>query len=96
MEVVVGGQHITSRQHFVAARQIAQISTGLAYQNNSGGDVPRREAKFPEPVEPAGGNISQVEGCRTGSPDAGGSGPPSPPAIPAASVMRPARPDGPA
>src|SRR6516164_10773598 len=68
--MIIGGEHIAGRHHLVAARHIADIATGLADEQNSGGDVPRSEAKLPEPVIAAGGDIGEVESRRAQAPDA--------------------------
>src|SRR5215472_16034110 len=46
MQVIVGGEHIARRHHLMAARQVADIAASLADQQNSGGDIPRRQAEL--------------------------------------------------
>src|SRR5215472_11810882 len=73
VQVIVGGEHVAGRHHLVPAGKIADITAGLADQQESGGDVPGLEAELPEPVKAAGGDIGEVEGGRAHSPHAAGS-----------------------
>src|SRR5262245_56162979 len=55
------------RNHFHAARveratgEIADAATGLLDDERARGDVPRVEADLPEPIEPARGDVGEID-----------------------------------
>src|SRR5215469_4010287 len=71
VQVVVGGKHVTRRQHLVPAREVAHIPAGLAHQEDAGGDIPGREPEFPVAVVAPRRDIGKVERGGAGTPDAG-------------------------
>src|SRR5690606_4551296 len=54
----------------VVALEVAHQAAGLHDQQRAGGDVPGREAEFPESVQPPGGHVGEVErgGARASHP----------------------------
>ena len=55
----------------VAAVELGDEPAGLAHQQNARGDVPARQAVFPESVIAAGRDIGEIERGRAEAPDAG-------------------------
>src|SRR6185437_146185 len=53
--------HDVGAQAVLRAREGADVAPRLLDEERSGRRVPRREPEFPEPVDPAGGDISQIE-----------------------------------
>ena len=51
------------------AAEIAHGTAGFRNQQRAGGYVPRSDAPFPVSVEPARGDVTEVEGRRAGLPD---------------------------
>ena len=59
-------------QIIAPATQIGHPPPGLRNEKPSRRGIPGHQFEFPEPVEPAGGNISHVESGRPGPPDCPG------------------------
>ena len=67
---VVGEDVLRCRKRMKRAVHVAHAPAGFADQQDSGGHVPGIETEFPERVEPAAGDIGQVDRRRPGAADA--------------------------
>ena len=61
VDVAVGGQHAASAGTVCGTVQAADAPTGLLDQQRSSRDIPRMELLLPEALEPAGGDVAEIE-----------------------------------
>src|SRR5271170_2587380 len=70
MDQTVGGKDGGSAERVRPALEVGDFSTRLFDEDNAGGRVPGIEAKFPEAIEAAQGDIGKIEGGGTVSTNA--------------------------
>jgi acetyl-CoA carboxylase, biotin carboxylase subunit len=90
VDQAVGGRDAGRRELEIPPLDVRDAPAGLRHEQRTGGDIPGVELELPEPVEPAAGDIGQVQGRRPAAPD--GLGPDDEPA-PMIQVVDRARPD---
>src|SRR3569623_1591439 len=67
----VAGQYVAGFVVVIVAAEIADHAARFLEQQDAGRHVPRLQADLPEAVEPAGGDVGEVERRRSGPADAG-------------------------
>ena len=72
MQSVVRGENAWCAYHLPTTVDGGYETAGLAYQEHTGGYVPRIQATFPESLVAAGSDIGQIKRCRTKSANPGG------------------------
>src|ERR1051326_3233634 len=72
MQTVVGGEYVTRLHHLLAAGEVGDEAASLAHQQHPRRDVPGGKAELPKAVEPAGGDIGEIERGRAEPPHAAG------------------------
>src|SRR5688572_9623818 len=61
VQVAITGHNRSVRRHNVAPYKVSDPTAGLAHDDQSGGNVPRREPQLPERVEATACQPRQVE-----------------------------------
>ena len=69
VDVTVGGDDVASARTERTARQIGHAAAGLLDDQRAGRDVPGMKRLLPEPVEPARGDVAEIDGRRAETPD---------------------------
>ena len=73
VEVRISCDDVTGFHKGLRIIEVRDQAAGLLYEQTARGEVPWLEPQFPEAVEASTGDVSKIERCRTGSPDAAGS-----------------------
>src|SRR5579884_237964 len=69
MNFPIAGEHLRIIDGERFSRKIAQFPSGLSENQTSRRSIPGVKLEFPEAVEPAGGDIAEIERRRSGSAD---------------------------
>src|SRR5690606_18005995 len=68
----IAGGDVAGIEPALVALEVADNAPRLLHQQGAGGDIPLRQANFPEAVVPTGGDIGQIERGRTRTAQTGG------------------------
>src|SRR5919109_1482327 len=70
MQVAIRRHDWRVRRNDVAPLEVGHAATGLSHQQQTGGDVPRRETQLPEAIKSPAGDGGQVKRGASGAPEA--------------------------
>src|SRR5690242_10351693 len=72
MQTVVRGEYVARFHHLLTAAEVGDETASLAHQQHPRRDVPGGKSELPKAVEPAAGDIGEIERGRAEPPHAAG------------------------